>query len=383
VFAPTDDAFAKLPAGTVEELLKPENKAKLAAILTYHVVSGKVMASTVVTMDGAKVPTVNGAEATIKVGTDGVMVDGAKVVTTDIECANGVIHVIDSVILPAAAKAYSVDELKQEGEAVVASRMTTQAAYQALAKEAKILADDDVASFLARAQMRSAARATARADTAKGTPEPVAAAPARVAKAATRVPSPPPSSPAAGGALSVETARSVNQLLEIDTRSIRLPETVVEYFESQDLLVPNRLDEEQQDSWLGAIAAGTGLLFALNLFEIGAGMDLLLSAIIGGGLSGYAALRKDGVGDTDVEPYLDIFADFANPVRFAVIGPAWRDNDGDCLSGAQPWGVERYQNLARETEGVPRAPLAGYSGLAQHNGAAHDLCGAWRHGKGG
>ena len=100
VFAPTDDAFAKLPAGTVEELLKPENKAKLAAILTYHVVSGKVMASTVVTMDGAKVPTVNGAEATIKVGTDGVMVDGAKVVTTDIECANGVIHVIDSVILP-------------------------------------------------------------------------------------------------------------------------------------------------------------------------------------------------------------------------------------------------------------------------------------------
>jgi hypothetical protein len=89
----------------------------------------------------------------------------------------------------------------------------------------------------------------------------------------------------------------VNQLLEIDTRSIRLPETVVEYFESQDLLVPNCLNEEQQDSWLGAIAAGTGLLFALNLFEIGAGMDLLLSAIIGGGLSGYAALRKDGVGD--------------------------------------------------------------------------------------
>ena len=297
VFAPTDDAFAKLPAGTVEDLLKPENKAKLAAILTYHVVPGKVMASTVVDMDGAKVPTVNGAEISIKVGADGVMVDGAKVVTTDIECSNGVIHVIDSVILPAAAKAYSVDELKQEGEAVVATRMTTQAAYQELAKEAKILADDDVASFLARAQMRSDARAAARADTAKGAPEPVAAAPARAAKTATRVPSPPPSSPAPGGALSVETARSVNQLLEIDTRSIRLPETVVEYFESQDLLVPNRLDEEQQDSWLGAIAAGTGLLFALNLFEIGAGMDLLLSAIIGGGLSGYAALRKDGVGD--------------------------------------------------------------------------------------
>ena len=105
VFAPTDDAFAKLPAGTVEDLLKPENKAKLAAILTYHVVSGKVMASTVVTMDGAKVPTVNGAEVTIKVGADGVMVDGAKVVTTDVECTNGVIHIIDSVILPAAAPA--------------------------------------------------------------------------------------------------------------------------------------------------------------------------------------------------------------------------------------------------------------------------------------
>ena len=105
VFAPTDAAFAKLPAGTVEELLKPENKAKLAGILTYHVVSGKVMASTVVTMDGAKVPTVNGAQVSIKVGADGVMVDGAKVVTTDVECTNGVIHIIDSVILPAAAPA--------------------------------------------------------------------------------------------------------------------------------------------------------------------------------------------------------------------------------------------------------------------------------------
>ena len=109
VFAPTDDAFAKLPKGTVDDLLKPENKAKLAAILTYHVVSGKVMASTVVTMDGKKVATVNGAEATIKVGADGVMVDGAKVVTTDIECANGVIHVIDSVILPAEKKPDIVD----------------------------------------------------------------------------------------------------------------------------------------------------------------------------------------------------------------------------------------------------------------------------------
>ena len=101
VFAPTDAAFAKLPAGTVEELVKPENKAKLTGILTYHVVSGKVMASTVVNMDGQKVKTVNGAEITIKVSSDGVMVDGAKVTTTDIDCSNGVIHIIDSVILPA------------------------------------------------------------------------------------------------------------------------------------------------------------------------------------------------------------------------------------------------------------------------------------------
>ena len=101
VFAPTDAAFAKLPAGTVEELVKPENKAKLTGILTYHVVSGKVMASTVVNMDGQKVKTVNGAEITIKVSSDGVMVDGAKVTTTDVECSNGVIHIIDSVILPA------------------------------------------------------------------------------------------------------------------------------------------------------------------------------------------------------------------------------------------------------------------------------------------
>ena len=105
VFAPTDAAFAKLPAGTVEELIKPENKAKLTGILTYHVVSGKVMASTVVTMDGKKVPTVNGAEVTIKVGKDGVMVDAAMVTTTDIECDNGVIHVIDSVIMPSEKKA--------------------------------------------------------------------------------------------------------------------------------------------------------------------------------------------------------------------------------------------------------------------------------------
>ena len=62
--------------------------------------------------------------------------------------------------------------------------------------------------------------------------------------------------------------------------------------------------------------------------------------------------RKEGVGDTEIEPYTDIFAEFPNPVRFAIIGPVWRDNDGSCLSGAQPWAVERYQNIAAETGGV-------------------------------
>lgn len=99
VFAPTDDAFAALPAGTVETLLKPENRAALTGILTYHVVPGKVTADQVVKLKGAK--TVNGQRVDIKVDGSTVMVDGAKVVTTDIECDNGVIHVIDSVILPA------------------------------------------------------------------------------------------------------------------------------------------------------------------------------------------------------------------------------------------------------------------------------------------
>ena len=98
VFAPTDDAFAKLPAGTVEDLLKPENKDKLAAILTYHVVSGKVMAKDVMTMKEAK--TVNGESVMISMDADTVMVDNAKVVQADIECSNGVIHVIDTVIMP-------------------------------------------------------------------------------------------------------------------------------------------------------------------------------------------------------------------------------------------------------------------------------------------
>jgi len=98
VFAPTDEAFAKLPAGTLEMLLKPENKAKLAAILTYHVVPGAVKAADVVKLKNAG--TVNGQRVDIKVDGAKVQVDGANVVTTDIACSNGVIHVIDTVILP-------------------------------------------------------------------------------------------------------------------------------------------------------------------------------------------------------------------------------------------------------------------------------------------
>jgi uncharacterized surface protein with fasciclin (FAS1) repeats len=98
VFAPTDDAFRKLPAGTVEDLLKPENKEKLVAILTYHVVPGKVMAAQVVKLSEAK--TVNGQSVRVRTEGGHVMVDGANVVSTDIVCTNGVIHVIDSVILP-------------------------------------------------------------------------------------------------------------------------------------------------------------------------------------------------------------------------------------------------------------------------------------------
>jgi uncharacterized surface protein with fasciclin (FAS1) repeats len=102
VFAPTDEAFAKLPEGTLESLLKPENKEKLATILKYHVVPGKVLAADVVKLDGEKVATAAGPKATITVAGSTVMVDKAKVVKTDIECSNGVIHVIDAVILPPA-----------------------------------------------------------------------------------------------------------------------------------------------------------------------------------------------------------------------------------------------------------------------------------------
>jgi len=97
VFAPTDEAFAKLPKGTVESLLKPENKAKLAMILKYHVVAGKVMAADV---KPGPVKTVAGPSFTISIKDGNVMIDNAKVVKTDIAASNGVIHVIDTVILP-------------------------------------------------------------------------------------------------------------------------------------------------------------------------------------------------------------------------------------------------------------------------------------------
>lgn len=97
VFAPTDEAFAKLPEGTVASLLKPENKKKLTEILTYHVIAAKVMAKDV---KSGQVKTVNGKEATIAVGDHGVKIDNATVIKTDIEASNGVIHVIDHVILP-------------------------------------------------------------------------------------------------------------------------------------------------------------------------------------------------------------------------------------------------------------------------------------------
>ena len=98
VFAPTDAAFAKLPKGTVEELLKPENKAKLTAILTYHVVAGKVMAADVMKMKEGK--TVQGGAVKVNAINGKVMIDNATVVKADIPASNGVIHVIDTVLMP-------------------------------------------------------------------------------------------------------------------------------------------------------------------------------------------------------------------------------------------------------------------------------------------
>ena len=99
VFAPTDEAFAKIHAGTLEELLKPENKGKLKAILLYHVVPGKVVAADVVKLNGRSVKTLGGGAVKIRTE-NGVMVDEARVVKTDVMASNGVIHVIDTVIMP-------------------------------------------------------------------------------------------------------------------------------------------------------------------------------------------------------------------------------------------------------------------------------------------
>ncbi len=99
VFAPTDDAFAALPAGTVESLVQPENKEKLTGILTYHVVAGKVMSGDL--SDGMTAATVNGAEINIRIQDGKVHINDAEVVTADVETDNGVIHVINKVILPA------------------------------------------------------------------------------------------------------------------------------------------------------------------------------------------------------------------------------------------------------------------------------------------
>ncbi len=100
VFAPTNEAFAALPEGTLETLLKPENKDQLVSILTYHVVAGKVMSTDL--SNGMKAKTVNGADITIQINTDGVIVNNAKVISADIQATNGVVHVIDTVILPPA-----------------------------------------------------------------------------------------------------------------------------------------------------------------------------------------------------------------------------------------------------------------------------------------
>ena len=100
VFAPTDDAFKALPAGTVESLLKPENKAKLAAILKYHVVSGKVLAAQAVKLDGKSVGTVEGRNINVAVKSGKVNINDATVIMADVKASNGVVHVIDKVLLP-------------------------------------------------------------------------------------------------------------------------------------------------------------------------------------------------------------------------------------------------------------------------------------------
>lgn len=123
VFAPTDDAFAALPAGTVDELLKPENKQKLTDILLYHVVSGKVMAADVTALNSA--PTVLGKDVAIKVDMGNVYINEAKVIITDIETSNGVIHVIDAVLLPPSDEAMMEEKNTIVDIAVADGRFTT------------------------------------------------------------------------------------------------------------------------------------------------------------------------------------------------------------------------------------------------------------------
>lgn len=105
VFAPTDEAFSKVPAETLAALLKPENKDQLRAVLTYHVVAGKVMAADVISLDS--VETLNGESVSIKVKNDTVTIDAARVVTADVAASNGVIHIIDTVLLPKGLSAVS------------------------------------------------------------------------------------------------------------------------------------------------------------------------------------------------------------------------------------------------------------------------------------
>ncbi len=113
VFAPTDEAFAKLPAGTVEDLLKPENKDRLVAVLTYHVVPGKIMSADIAGKQ-AKVKTVEGQSVSVDARTS-VRVDNATVVKADIVASNGVIHVIDTVILPMETLSMSLHDVKKRG----------------------------------------------------------------------------------------------------------------------------------------------------------------------------------------------------------------------------------------------------------------------------
>ena len=135
VFAPTDEAFAKLPAGTVESLLKPENKERLVAVLTYHVVAGKVAAAQVVKLDSAA--TVNGQKVSIKVEGDKVRVDQATVVKADIACSNGIIHVIDTVLLPTAPAAKGANIVQPQPTSVAHVCPTTGRGAHAMVRRAR------------------------------------------------------------------------------------------------------------------------------------------------------------------------------------------------------------------------------------------------------